>query len=196
MSVVGEASDGVEVLEAVRQLRPDVVLMDVRMPELDGIEATRRLVAQGFDGRILMLTTFDLDDYVFEAMRAGAAGFLLKTVPPHQLISAIRDSAAGDTLIAPTITRRLVEAFVQQPRPSRDAPSGLDGLTPRELEVLRLVARGMSNAEVATELYLGESTVKTHVARVLMKLGLRDRVQAVVVAYECGLVRPGGERNQ
>ena len=191
MTVAAEAADGAEALEEARRTRPDVVLMDVRMPRLDGIEATRRLVADGCEARIVMLTTFDLDDYVYEAMRAGASGFLLKTAPPHQLTAAIRDAVAGDTLVAPAITRRLVEEFVRRPRPSVDGPAGLAQLTSRELEVLKLVARGMSNAELARELFVSETTAKTHVARIFMKLGLRDRVQAVVVAYESGIVRPG-----
>ena len=192
MAVVGEASDGLEAAEEARRLRPDVLLMDIRMPGLDGIEATRRLIADGSRARIVMLTTFDLDEYVYEAMKAGASGFLLKTAPPHQLIGAIRDAAAGETLVAPAITRRLVEEFVSRPRPSVDGPQSLGELTPRELEVLGFVARGLSNAELARELFVSEATVKTHVARILMKLGLRDRVQAVVLAYESGLVRPGG----
>ena len=191
MEVVGEAADGDEAVEAIRRSRPDVVLMDVRMPGTDGIEATRRLAAEGSESRIVMLTTFDLDEYVYEAMRAGASGFLLKTAPPHQLTGAIRDAAAGETLVAPTITRRLVQEFVQRPRPSIDAPPALAQLTARELEVLRFVAQGLSNAELARELFVSEATAKTHVARILMKLGLRDRVQAVVLAYESGIVRPG-----
>lgn len=190
--VVGEAADGEEGVETVREAKPDVVLMDIRMPGMDGIEATRRLVAGGCGARIVMLTTFDLDEYVYEAMRVGASGFLLKTAPPRQLTAAIRDAAAGDVLIAPAITRRLVEEFVRRPRPEVDAPRGLADLTGRELEVLQLVARGLSNAEVADELVVSEATVKTHVARLLMKLGLRDRVQAVVAAYEYGIVQPGG----
>lgn len=191
MEVVGEAADGVEVVEEARRSRPDVVLMDIRMPNLDGIGATRRLVADGSESRIVMLTTFDVDEYVYEAMKAGASGFLLKTAPPHQLASAIRDAAAGETLIAPAITRRLVEEFVSRPRPAVDGPPELAALTAREVEVLRFVAQGLSNAEVAKELFVSEATAKTHVARILMKLGLRDRVQAVVLAYESGLVRPG-----
>ena len=192
MTVVAEAADVVEAIEKTRRSRPNVVLMDIRMTGLDGIEATRRLVAEGCAARIVMLTTFDLDDYVFQAMRAGASGFLLKTAPPHQLMAAIRDAARGDTLVAPAITQRLVQEFVQRPRAGIDDPPGLADLTTRELEVLKLVARGLSNAEVAQELYVSETTAKTHVARILMKLNLRDRVQAVVVAYESGIVRPGG----
>ena len=191
MAVVGEAADGSEAVEEARRLRPDVLLMDIRMPGVDGIEATRRLVADGSPARIVMLTTFDLDEYVYGAMKAGASGFLLKTAPPHQLTAAIRDAAAGETLVAPAITRRLVEEFVGRPRPSVDGPPSLAELTPRELEVLSFVAQGLSNAELARELFVSEATVKTHVARILMKLGLRDRVQAVVLAYESGLVRPG-----
>ena len=192
MTVVGEASDGATAVDEVLRHRPDVVLMDVRMPGVDGIEATRRLVRSSSDARFVMLTTFDLDDHLYDAMRAGASGFLLKTAPSHQLIAAVRDAAAGDLLVAPELTRRLVEEFVQRPRPLVDGPSALGDLTPRELEVLRLVARGLSNAELARELFVSEATAKTHVARILGKLGLRDRVQAVVLAYESGLVRPGG----
>jgi DNA-binding NarL/FixJ family response regulator len=191
MAVVGEAADGAEAVEEARRLRPDVLLMDIRMPGVDGIEATRRLVADGSQARIVMLTTFDLDEYVYGAMKAGASGFLLKTAPPHQLTAAIRDAAAGETLVAPAITRRLVEEFVGRPRPGVDGPPSLAELTPREREVLSFVAQGLSNAELARELFVSEATVKTHVARILMKLGLRDRVQAVVLAYESGLVRPG-----
>ena len=191
MVVVGEACDGLEAVEEATRLRPDVLLMDIRMPGLDGIEAARRLVAGGSQARIVMLTTFDLDEYVYEAMKAGASGFLLKTAPPHQLIGAIRDAAAGETLVAPAITRRLVEEFVARPRLAGDGPSGRAELTPRELEVMRFVAQGLSNAELARELFVSEATVKTHVARILMKLGLRDRGQAGVLAYESGLVRPG-----
>ena len=192
MTVVGEAGDGASAVDEVLRRRPDVVLMDVRMPGLDGLEATRRLVRSSTDARIVMLTTFDLDDHVFDAMRAGASGFLLKTAPSHQLTGAIRDAAAGDVMVAPEITRRLVEEFVHRPRPSTDGPAALGDLTPRELEALRFVAKGLSNAELARELFVSEATAKTHVARILAKLGLRDRVQAVVVAYESGLVRPGG----
>ena len=192
MEVVAEAPDGAAAVELARRHAPDVVLMDIRMPGMDGIEATRRLVRSGSPARVLMLTTFDVDDYLLEAMRAGAGGFLLKTAPPHQLVAAIRDAVAGDTLVSPSITRRLVEEFVARPRPSSDGLPGLADLTAREREVLALVARGLSNAEIATALIVGEATVKTHVARILMKLGLRDRVQAVVAAYEGGVVRPGG----
>ena len=186
IQVVGEAENGSEAVTLSRSLQPDVVLMDIRMPEMDGIEATRRVVAPG-DGvapRVLMLTTFDLDEYVYEALRAGASGFLLKDVPAEQLAAGVRMVAAGDALLAPSITRRLIEEFAA-------APPGLDELTPRELEVFKLVARGLSNAEIAEQLIVGETTVKTHVTRLLMKLGLRDRVQAVVLAYEFGVVMPG-----
>jgi DNA-binding NarL/FixJ family response regulator len=196
MEVVGEASDGREAIDQVRALRPDVVLMDIRMPELDGLEASRRILADGVAGdeppRILMLTTFDLDEYVYEALRAGASGFLLKDTPPEQLVSAIHVIAAGDALLSPSITRRVISEFVKGsgPKPQAQFPR-LEDLTARELEVLGLIARGLSNAEIAKELFVSETTVKTHVARILMKLGLRDRVQAVVLAYEAGVVTPG-----
>src|SRR5919202_4698056 len=183
LEVVGEAPDGAAAVDAARRLKPDVVLMDIRMPELDGIEATRRVVALGGDPpvRVLMLTTFDLNEYVYEALRAGASGFLLKDVPPEQLADGIRVVAGGDALLAPSITRRLIQEFAQAGPPAGPPPKGLDELTARELEVFRLVARGLSNAEIAAELVVSETTVKTHVARLLMKLGLRDRVQAVVL---------------
>jgi DNA-binding NarL/FixJ family response regulator len=190
IEVVGEAADGREAVALAKKLTPDVVLMDVRMPELDGIEATRRLRQAGLDARVLVLTTFDLDEYVYEAMRAGASGFLLKDAPREQLITAVRTVDRGESLLAPAITHRLIERFVARPS-LQEAPAALGHLSARELEVLRLVARGMSNAEIATELFVGEATVKTHVARVLRKLNLRDRVQAVVYAYESGLVEPG-----
>jgi DNA-binding NarL/FixJ family response regulator len=197
LAVVGEAEDGRRALELAAHLRPDVVLMDIRMPGIDGIEATRRLVAgAGPDGasvpRVIILTTFDLDEYVYDALRAGASGFLLKDAPPAQLLDAIRVVAAGDALIAPSITRRLIREFAARPQTTPSVPPGLADLTPRETEVLALVARGRSNAEIAEELAVSPTTVKTHVARVLMKLDLRDRVQAVVVSYESGLVQPGG----
>ena len=195
MEVVGEAADGREAVEETRRLRPDVVLMDVRMPDVDGIEATRRLLGvDGAEAKIVMLTTFDMDEYVYDALRAGASGFLLKDVPPEQLVDGIRAVASGDALLAPSVTRRVIEEFVRRPPDSvRTAPPELAELTARELEVLKLVARGLANAEIAKELFISETTVKTHVAHVLMKLKLRDRVQAVVFAYESGLVLPGGD---
>ena len=193
MDVVGEATNGIEAIEQARALRPDVVLMDVRMPELDGIEATRRLLAEGsVESKVVMLTTFDMDEYVYEALRAGASGFLLKDVPPEQLVSGIRAVGSGDALLAPTVTRRVIEEFVRRPPESvRTPPPQLEELTDREAEVLQLIARGFSNAEIAQELVVSDATVKTHVARILMKLRLRDRVQAVVFAYESGMVQPG-----
>ena len=193
MEVVGEAADGTEALSEARRLRPDVVLMDVRMPELDGIEATRRLLAaDGGAARIVMLTTFDMDEYVYEALRAGASGFLLKDVPPEQLVAGVRAVASGEALLAPAVTKRVIEEFVRRPPGAvKTTPPELEQLTERELEVLKLIARGLSNAEIAKELYVSDTTVKTHVARILMKLRLRDRVQAVVFAYESGLIQPG-----
>jgi DNA-binding NarL/FixJ family response regulator len=191
IEIVGEAEDGAEAVEAAARLRPDVVLMDVRMPGVDGIEATRRIVALGLDARVLVLTTFDVDDYVYEAMKAGASGFLLKTAPPRQLAEAVRTIAVGDALLAPSVTRRLVEQFVKRPPPGAEVPSGLETLTERELDVLRVLARARSNAEIAAELFVSEATVKSHVNRLLGKLGLRDRAQAIVLAYESGLVEPG-----
>jgi DNA-binding NarL/FixJ family response regulator len=190
IEVVGEAANGLEALAEAERCRPDVVLMDIRMPELDGVEATRRLTERDPGPRVLILTTFDLDEYVYSAIRAGAAGFLLKDTPPDQLIDAIRIVAVGDALLSPSITRKLVEEFARSARSVLRAP-GLDDLTERETEVLVAMARGLSNAEIAESLYVGETTVKTHVGRVLMKLGVRDRVQAVVAAYESGVVRPG-----
>lgn len=191
IAVVGEAIDGLHAVSLAHELRPDIVLMDIRMPGIDGIEATRRLtdVASNRQPKVLILTTFDLDQYVFDALRSGASGFLLKDTPATQLTAAIRMIAAGDALLAPTITRRLIEEFAARTR-DLPPPPGLDELTARELEVFRLVARGMSNAEIATDLVIGETTVKTHVNRLLMKLGLRDRVQAVVLAYEAGIINP------
>jgi DNA-binding NarL/FixJ family response regulator len=193
LDVIGEASDGAEAVELARRLKPDVVLMDIRMPQLDGIEATRRVVALETvpPVRVLMLTTFDLNEYVYEALRAGASGFLLKDVPPEQLAAGIRVVAQGEALLAPSITKRLIQEFASAAPAAATPPKGLDELTARELEVFKLVARGLSNAEIAAELIVSETTVKTHVARVLMKLGLRDRVQAVVLAYESGISVPG-----
>ena len=193
VEVVGEASDGAEAIDASAEHSPDVILMDVRMPNVDGLEATRRLLEGKSEGpRILILTTFDLDEYVWEALHAGASGFLLKDTPPEQLVDAIRVVAAGDALLAPAITRRVIEEFVSRPPASARRPApGLDELTARELEMLRYVARGLSNAEIAEAAFVSETTVKTHVAHILMKLRLRDRVQAVVYAYEHGVVAPG-----
>jgi DNA-binding NarL/FixJ family response regulator len=192
IEVVGEAEDGREAIDLANRVLPDVILMDIRMPNLDGVEATRRLVAQGTEARVLILTTFDLDEYVYDAIRAGASGFLLKDVRPGQLVEAIRVVAAGDALLAPSVTRRLLDRFAEV-LPGRDQgpPRELASLTERELEVLKLVAEGLSNAELAERLFLSETTVKTHVSSVLRKLNLRDRVQAVVLAYEAGLARPG-----
>jgi DNA-binding NarL/FixJ family response regulator len=194
IDVVGEATDGREAVDQVRVLRPDVVLMDIRMPELDGLEASRQIIAGQGDSapRILMLTTFDLDEYVYEALRAGASGFLLKDTPPEQLVAAIHVVAEGEALLAPSVTRRVISEFVKGTGPKPDAQfPRLADLTARELEVLKAIARGLSNAEIARELFVSETTVKTHVARILMKLGLRDRVQVVVLAYEAGVVQPG-----
>ena len=199
IEVVGECADGTHAVDSARRLAPDVVLMDIRMPEMDGIEATRRIAGNGVDDpvRVLMLTTFDLDEYVYDALRAGASGFLLKDVPAEQLVEAIRIVAQGDALLAPSVTRRLISEFSRSaPGQRGQAPDSLDDLTPREIEVFRLMARGMSNAEIAAELVVSETTVKTHVARVLMKLGVRDRVQAVVLAYESGVVAPGEAPNE
>jgi len=191
IEVVGEACDGREALARARELTPDVVLMDIRMPELDGLEATRRLLMGDGTCRVLILTTFDLDEYVYAAMKAGASGFLIKDVRPEQLADAVRVVTTGDALLAPGITRRLIEQFVSRPAPSPGAPQQLDELSERELEVLQLIARGQSNDEIALELFVTRATVKTHVTHILTKLRLRDRVQAVVLAYECGLVQPG-----
>jgi DNA-binding NarL/FixJ family response regulator len=192
LRVVGEAGDGSEAVDAAARTSPDVVLMDIRMPRLDGIEATRRIRAQPRAPRVLVLTTYDLDEYVFEALKAGASGFLLKDAPADQLVAGLRVVAAGDSLLAPSVTKRLIEEFARRPTPPPEGPVELAELTAREREILTLIARGMTNSEIAKELVLGESTVKTHVGNILMKLGLRDRVQAVVLAYETGLVRPGG----
>ena len=195
IEVVGECSDGAQAVDSAARLRPDVVLMDIRMPEMDGIEATRRIIRAGADppARVLMLTTFDLDEYVYDALRAGASGFLLKDVPAEQLADGIRLVANGEALLAPSATRRLIQEFARTSPARREPPPALAELTPRELEVFRLIARGRSNAEIASELFVGETTVKTHVTRILMKLGVRDRVQAVVLAYESGVVAPGEE---
>ena len=190
MEVVGQAADGVEAIAVAAATSPDVVLMDVRMPRLDGIEATRRLHAGGFTGKVLALTTFDLDEYVYEAVRAGAAGFLLKDVSPDDLVHAVRVVARGDAMLAPVLTRRLLERFSSGPSPGA-RPTGLPPLTERELTIARLVARGRSNAEISAELHLSEATVKTYVSRLLTKLDLRDRVQLAALAYETGLVQVG-----
>jgi DNA-binding NarL/FixJ family response regulator len=192
LRVVGEAGDGSEAVEAAARTRPDVILMDIRMPRLDGIEATRRIRAGQGAARVLVLTTYDLDEYVFEALKAGASGFLLKDAPADQLVAGIRLVAAGDALLAPSVTKRLIEEFARRPTPPPEGPPELAELTAREREILTLMARGLTNSEIADDLVLGESTVKTHVGNILAKLGLRDRVQAVVLAYETGLVRPGG----
>ena len=191
--VVGEATDGEEAVAMAASTTPDVILMDVRMPHMDGLEATRRIVRKDEPGpQVLVLTTFDLDEYVYEALLAGASGFVLKDIPPEQLVEAIHVVASGDALLAPTITRRLIEEFVRRPpEVARPRPRELDQLTPREAEIMRYVAKGLSNAEIAAQAYVSEPTVKTHIARILMKLGLRDRVQVVVYAYEHGLAQPG-----
>jgi DNA-binding NarL/FixJ family response regulator len=191
IEVVAEAAEGQQALTLARDLHPDVVLMDIRMPGLDGIEATRRLLSHDNAPKVLMLTTFDLDEYLYEAMRAGASGFLLKDVPRDQLIDAVRTVARGDALLAPALVRRLVEDFVRRPPPGIRVPPQVAELSARELDVLKLIARGLSNAEIATTLFLSEATVRTHLGHILGKLHLRDRVQAVVLAYESGLVTPG-----
>jgi DNA-binding NarL/FixJ family response regulator len=190
LRVVGEAGDGAEAIRLTHDLQPDVVLMDIRMPTLDGLEATRRLVASG-STRVLILTTFDADEYVYEALHAGASGFMLKDAPPEQLLSAVRAAAAGDALIDGSVTRRLIARFARSVRPLTGVPERLRELTPRELEVLRLLTRGLSNAEIASALTVEETTVKTHVSNILLKLELRDRVQAVILAYETRFVQPG-----
>ena len=196
LAVVGEAGDGLQALDQVRALQPDVVLMDIRMPRMDGVEATRQITGPGRDGpaKVLVLTTFDLDEYVVEALRAGASGFLLKDAPANELVQAIRVVAAGEAMLAPSITRRLLDKYAEHlPSGDEPVPDTLHTLTEREVEVLKLVARGLSNAEIAADLFVSETTVKTHVGHVLTKLGLRDRVQAAVYAYESGLVRPGAQ---
>jgi DNA-binding NarL/FixJ family response regulator len=195
IEVIGEAVDGRQAVKMIEELRPDVVLMDIRMPELDGIEATRQIVAQTAETKVLILTTFDLDEYVYDALRAGASGFLLKDAPAHQLVAGVRMASEGDALLAPSITRRLIAEFTTD-QLATSSVAGFNELTAREFEVLRLMAEGLSNREIAERLIVGETTIKTHVARVLMKLGTRDRVQAVVLAYEVGLVKPGRDRSR
>jgi DNA-binding NarL/FixJ family response regulator len=185
IDVVAEAENGLEAVEKAARFQPNVVLMDIRMPTLDGLEATRRILAADELVRVLILTTFDLDEYIYEALRAGASGFVLKDDPPEQLLAAIRTVAAGDALLSPSVTRRVIKEFTK--RPSRTTPPGFDDLTSREQDVLRLLAQGLSNAEIGTQLYIGETTVKTHVTRVLQKLDVRDRAQAIVFAYRTGL---------
>jgi DNA-binding NarL/FixJ family response regulator len=192
LEVVGEAADGREAVELTRSLHPDVVLMDVRMPEMDGLAATREIVHGSEGPRVIVLTTFDIDEYVFEALRAGASGFLLKDMEPTELLLAVRVVAAGDALLSPRVTRRLIEEFATRPDPHRTPPAALDVLTQREREVLALVARGLSNTEIAGELVISPATAKTHVSRVMMKLDAHDRAQLVVAAYEAGLVSPRG----
>jgi DNA-binding NarL/FixJ family response regulator len=192
LEVVGEAPNGQEAVEVVRRLSPDVTLMDIRMPVMDGIAATRQMVSEGLPTKVLVLTTFDLDEYVFEALRAGASGFLLKDAPAEELAAAIRVVASGESLLAPGVTRRVIDAFVRRPAPTRPPSGGrLSRLTPREAEVLGLLARGRSNSDIAARLFISEATTKTHVSNVLTKLGLPDRVQAVIFAYENGVVVPG-----
>jgi DNA-binding NarL/FixJ family response regulator len=198
IEVVAEASNGLEAVEKAARFSPSVVLMDIRMPELDGLEATRRILASEEAARILILTTFDLDEYVYEALRAGASGFVLKDDPPEQLLGAIRIVAGGDALLSPAITKRVIKQFARIPRP--DPPKQLEELTERELDVFRLIARGLSNAEIGEQLYISDTTVKTHITHILQKLDLRDRVQAVVLAYETGLfetdARPSGSNDE
>jgi DNA-binding NarL/FixJ family response regulator len=194
IDVIGEAADGREAVEGARELRPDVVLMDVRMPNLDGIAATREILAAWSDAKVVILTTFEEDDYIFGALSAGASGFLLKRTSPEELIVALHTVAAGDSLLSPSVTRRVIERMARQPAAATTATKRLQELTPREREVLELVATGLSNAEIARAFVIEESTVKTHVKRILMKLRLRDRVQAVIFAYESGLTTPGSNR--
>jgi DNA-binding NarL/FixJ family response regulator len=198
IEVVAEASNGLEAVDKTARFRPTVVLMDIRMPELDGLEATRRILADDDTARILILTTFDLDEYVYEALRAGASGFVLKDDPPEQLLAAIRTVAGGDALLSPAVTKRVIRQFTRIPPPA--PPKELDDLTEREFDVFRLIARGRSNAEIGQELYISDTTVKTHITHILQKLNLRDRVQAVVLAYETGLfdldARPPGSRDR
>jgi DNA-binding NarL/FixJ family response regulator len=192
LEVIGEAADGQQAIDRARQLNPTVVLMDIRMPVLDGLHAAREIV-RDTTSKVLVLTTFDIDEYVYEALRIGASGFLLKDAHPDELLSAVRVVARGDALIDPTVTRRLIRAFAESARPPASPPAALRALTPRELDVLRQIARGLSNSEIAVELFVEESTVRTHVTRILTKLGLRNRVQAVVLAYQTGLVPPAAE---
>ena len=194
LEVVGEAGDGLQAVELAVRSEPDVILMDVRMPNIDGVEATRRIVAAGSGARVIVLTTYDLDEYVYDAIRAGASAFLLKDVRPAQLVEAIRIVAAGDALLAPSVTRRLLDRFARSLPGREPAPAALSSLTEREVEVLRLLASGMSNAELAEHLFVSEATVKSHISNILRKLGVRDRVQAVILAYEAGLVLPGSSR--
>jgi DNA-binding NarL/FixJ family response regulator len=193
IEVVAEASNGLEAIDKAARFHPTVILMDIRMPELDGLEATRRILARNNGARILILTTFDLDEYVYEALRAGASGFVLKDDPPEQLLAAIRTVAAGDALLSPTVTKRVIQQFTRLPRPN--PPKELDELSDREREVFRLIARGLSNSEIGHELYIGETTVKTHITHILQKLDLRDRVQAIVLAYETGLFDAGARQS-
>jgi DNA-binding NarL/FixJ family response regulator len=193
IEVVAEAANGAEAVAAATEHMPDVILMDVRMPEMDGLEATRRITGGNREAgpRVVMLTTFDFDDYVYEALRAGASGFLLKDAPRHDLIAAVRVASAGNALLAPSVTMRLIDAFARRPAQTLPAPSRLDALTARERDILQRLARGLTNAEIAADLIVSEATVKSHVGNLLGKLGLRDRVQAVILAYETGIVRPG-----
>ena len=192
IDVVAEASNGREAVEKADRFRPDVILMDIRMPELDGLEATRVILATDNNARILVLTTFDLDEYVYEALRAGASGFVLKDDPPEQLIAAVRTVAAGDALLSPPVTKRVIKQFMRTPRPA--PPKELEELSERERDVFRLIARGLSNAEIGQELYISDTTVKTHITHILQKLNLRDRVQAVVLAYQAGLLEADAEQ--